>query len=521
MKSHHKIGEATKPDDVRYVILGDLKPENSFRKLKKFCTNVHWIHMEEGSFLWRESNCNVDIIRRIVDDTKCKEYDIKSVMRHKDKVMSLVAEPGMGKSTFLSYVEHEIKKLNPSVWILRINLREYTRELENIEFEQECIDKCKKFLWSAVHSPEQDALTLVEKIFKRALVQTGNMVVLLDGFDEISPEYSSKVERLIREIRDKTSSKIWVSSRFSHRQDLEDIVVKLAYTLQPFTLENKIEFLEQYWNEVIKISKQRRLRNFAKKLLSLCSQNISDKDGEFTGIPLQIKMLGEAFVKEAEEYCSSGKVNLPEKFNLLDLFRKFTENKFNIYFSEKNEMDSSKPEVKRGKKTYLEKHMISALISLFSLNEVNGLLGDRKHDLEQAKEFLRSGRAQQFGIISDMTDGKPQFIHRCFAEYFADKWFTDNFRKCKDFISNTFFSSTYEVLRNIFDRMLAEEYEIHGDVSNNDIDAVKEFLKQGTEINISDKDGRTALHLAASYNSPVIQKLLTSQVLTPTNQIQL
>jgi ankyrin repeat protein len=509
MKSHHKIGEATKPEDVRYVILGDLKPENSFRKLKDLCTNVHWIQMEEGSFLWRESNCNIDIIRRKIDDTKYKEYDIKSVMGHKDKAMSLVAEPGMGKSTFLSYLEHEIKKLNPSVWIVRINLREYTRELENIEFEKECIDKCKTFLWSAAHSPEQDALTLVEKIFKQALEQTGKMVIILDGLDEISPDYSSKVERLIREIRDKTSSKIWVSSRFYYRQDLEDILVKLAFTLQPFTLENKIEFLEQYWNEVINIPKQRRLRNFAIKLLRLCSQNISDKDGEFTGIPLQIKMLGEAFMKEAEEYCSSGKVNIPEKFNLLDLLRKFTENKFSIYFSEKNAMDSSKPETKRGKNTYLEKHMVLALISLFSLNELEGLLGDRKHVLEQAQDFLHSGRAQEFGIISDITDEKPQFIHRCFAEYFVAKWFTANFRKCKDIISNTLFNSTYEVARNIFYRMLAEEYEMHGAVLNNVIDAVKEFLKQGTEINNSDKDGRTDLHLAVSYNSPVIQKLLT------------
>jgi ankyrin repeat protein len=200
---------------------------------------------------------------------------------------------------------------------------------------------------------------------------------------------------------------------------------------------------------------------------------------------------------------------LPEKFNLLDLFRKFTENKFNIYFSEKNEMDSSKPGVKTVEKAYLEIHMNSALISLFSLNEVHRLLGDRKHNLEQVEEFLRSGTAQQIGIIRDITDGKPQFIHRCFAEYFAAKWFADNFKNCEDFISDTLFNSTYEVTRNIFDRMLAEDSEIHCVVLNNDIDAVEKFLRKKTDINISDKGGRTALHLAASYNSSVTEKLLS------------
>jgi hypothetical protein len=241
----------------------------------------------------------------------------------------------------------------------------------------------------------------------------------------------------------------------------------------------------------------------------LSSKNFSDKDGEFTGIPLQTIMLGEAFVKEAKDYCSSGNFNLPEKFNLLYLFTKFTEKKCYIYFNEKNAMDSSKPEVRSEKESYLEKHITSALISLFPLNEFNGTLGTiNANDLEQAKKFLRSGRAQRFGIIKEITDGKPHFIHRCFAEYFAAKWFTENFTKCEDSISDILFNSTYEVTRNIFDRMLAGDFEIHGAVLNNNISAVKKLLEKTTDINISDKGGRTALHLAASYNSPVIQKLL-------------
>jgi hypothetical protein len=78
------------------------------------------------------------------------------------------------------------------------------------------------------------------------------------------------------------------------------------------------------------MSNQGNLEEFAKKLLSLCSRNLSDKDGEFTGIPLQTMMLGEAFANSAKGYCSSEEFNLPENFNLLALFKNFTENKFDI-----------------------------------------------------------------------------------------------------------------------------------------------------------------------------------------------
>jgi hypothetical protein len=402
-------------------------------------------------------------------------------------------------------MEHAIKKRNTAVWVLRINLNEHTRLLENIEFEEGCFDKCKTFLWSAAHTAEEDALLLVENIFIRALEQRGKMVIILDGFDEISPYYTPKVNILIRAIRDKTASQILVSTRFSYRQNLEDIVIKLAFMLQPFTRENQIEFLEQYWKKDIKGYKEGNLRMFAEKLLSLCSQNFSDKDGEFTGIPLQTMMLGEAFVKEAGEYCSKGEINLPEKFNLLDLFNKFWEKKCDIYFTEKNAMDSSKPKVKFEKESYLGKHMIAALISLFSLSEENELLGAIKvSDLEQANSFLQSGTAEQFGMIRETTDGKPHFIHRCLAEYFAAKWSTGKFSYCENLIANNLFKSTYEVTRNIFDQMLAEDSEIHVAVLNNNISVVEECLKNKTDINAADKGGRTALHLAASYNCPII-----------------
>jgi hypothetical protein len=99
------------------------------------------------------------------------------------------------------------------------------------------------FLWSAAHSLEQGSLHLVKKIFLHALEQTGKMVIILDGFNEISPYYTPKVNILIRAVRDKTASRILVSSRFSHWQNLKDIVIKLAFMLQPFTLEYQIEFL--------------------------------------------------------------------------------------------------------------------------------------------------------------------------------------------------------------------------------------------------------------------------------------
>jgi len=107
MKSYRKTGQNINPEEVRYIILGNKNSDSEFRQMKKLRRNVHWIHVEEGSFLWRDTNGSIDTIRRYIDNTKFQKYDMKCVVEHNDRTMLLVAEPGVGKSTFLSYMAME------------------------------------------------------------------------------------------------------------------------------------------------------------------------------------------------------------------------------------------------------------------------------------------------------------------------------------------------------------------------------------------------------------------------------
>jgi ankyrin repeat protein len=56
--------------------------------------------------------------------------------------------------------------------------------------------------------------------------------------------------------------------------------------------------------------------------------------------------------------------------------------------------------------------------------------------------------------------------------------------------------------------MLAENFKLHDAVLNNDLEAVSKLLKEKTNVNSVDNGGRTALHLAASYNSIITKKAI-------------
>jgi hypothetical protein len=46
--------------------------------------------VEEGSFLWRDTNYNIDIIRRHIDNKSCEKCDMNCVWEHNDKTKLLV-----------------------------------------------------------------------------------------------------------------------------------------------------------------------------------------------------------------------------------------------------------------------------------------------------------------------------------------------------------------------------------------------------------------------------------------------
>jgi hypothetical protein len=67
------------------------------------------------------------------------------------------------------------------------------------------------------------------------------------------------------------------------------------------------------------------------------AQSISDKDREFTGIPLQTRLLAEAFEEKFKTFYLSenSEPDLPHKLDFPGLYRRFIDRKYDIYYREK------------------------------------------------------------------------------------------------------------------------------------------------------------------------------------------
>ena len=172
-------------------------------------------------------------------------------------------------------------------------------------------------------------------------------------------------------------------------------------------------------------------------------QSISDKEKKITGIPLQTRMLAEAFQKEVETYFLSqrSEPELPKQLCLVDLYKKLIEEKINIF--------KSKGEIAEEQQTdnILSDISITKNHQKLALDTLLPELKDTVLKLEEC-DLLAPEAISRIGIVQYIDD-KPHFIHRTFAEYYVADFLATQLTKENHYL--------LEVLKLLFRILLCEE----------------------------------------------------------------
>ena len=240
----------------------------------------------------------------------------------------------------------------------------------------------------------------------------------MDGFDEINPSYKQTVIDLVQGLRQTAVEQLWVTTRPHLREELEDKLQHLSYTLEPFSEKDQVQFLTKFWSLKDWLSKLVKLEIFTTKLIKKLAKSISDKDGELTGITLQTRILAEAFEKEVKIFCqlAASVPELPFQLDLIELYGRFIERKYDIYHLEKRKVQVNNlvaVEQKERELRHMTKdHQLLALKLLFAEEQV--ALFQKNRECSFSTEQLT-----RIGIVQVRDDGKPHVIDHTFAEYYA------------------------------------------------------------------------------------------------------
>jgi energy-coupling factor transporter ATP-binding protein EcfA2 len=251
-----------------------------------------------------------------------------TLLDSENRIILVTGEPGMGKSTLLTHLAKETRQRHTDVWIVRININNYTRILHDIKANGFDEESAIKLLSEAAQIKETESVQLEKILFNFIYNSTGNMAVPIDGVDEVSPQYTEEVVQILRILTITKIRKIWVTSRNSVKGHLEEEFHCQSYSLLPFNAEDQKSFLVKFWNQKYSIIEKDCIERLATRVVELSFKHLSDKGIYFLGIPLQSLILAESFEEYLKQCSTSTTIELPEYLNIFMLFNLHFTGKF-------------------------------------------------------------------------------------------------------------------------------------------------------------------------------------------------
>jgi hypothetical protein len=487
----------------------DENVENTFLAIceKLEAKSVHWVEFNKGDFLWKMSRGGTDSLLDYIDFEKTRadkrnlsEYMKKcnggineeSIWDLGERTVLVIAEPGMGKSSTTTHVALHTKERDPTSWVVHINWNDHTGKLKDITAATFNFESLVEFLYSAAFT-DSKYTDINRSLLKQALQSSGNVTVLMDGFDEISPEYADKAAVILSELMKTKVGKAWVTSRPVMKETLENKLSVIAFSMKRLSRESQHRMLCKILRHKAGAEgwKMERLTDD-----TLWHLNRSVLDKHFTGCPLYVTMIAAVCETDMETE------DLWPEIDLVNLYETFVERKLHIYLTEKQKPDTTKPCLLNDhellKQIYVENFEKCALGAILPPPMLESL--DSKNIEEEIQSFLDRVQAgkDKTGIVMNVVDGKPQFLHRTFAEYFTARWFSKNFKSNRSVLEHILFDPNYSFVTYMFDRILARGCPLHCAVLDRDTETFRTLLSEHSVVSAVDKEGRNLLHLIAA-----------------------
>jgi hypothetical protein len=178
-------------------------------------------------------------VRRYIDTDSSHTHtadDLGKLLEQEQhqRVMLISDTAGMGKSTVLTHMSKIIKRTSPAKCVVRIDLNDHTDALKALKEEEIDSKKATEFVSEKLLKLKSD---LELELFKQCCEQKQKVriVMMLDGFDEISPFYKQTMIDLLQALRQKAIEQLWVTTRPHLREELEDKLHQLSNKLEPFS----------------------------------------------------------------------------------------------------------------------------------------------------------------------------------------------------------------------------------------------------------------------------------------------
>jgi ankyrin repeat protein len=376
----------------------------------------------------------------------------------------LCADPGMGKTTMLKKLRDECDSM---FWTIDVELKSHNKFFK-IEHDVD------ELLNHFIKRNENIFSTHIRNVFR----SNKKIYFFFDGLDQVERSCVDNVLHSVNRLSAK-GFHVWISSRKNLKRKLEGHLGKVAMDIeeveeeqQKFYIKNRLK--EEYNPEQIEYLISKIFNRFD-----------NDSNCHVLGKVLQLYIISQNILDDKE------------------LRRQMTEHTFvftkmyDLFFSGRVKHNRDKV---ASNNTYLLMTEVEDILEIYELLAVHSVFGEEYFeklnlDRRRVRRCLQEIKTNKdpLGIVTKVNDeGKAVFEQFTYGEYFAARFFANNFDKAR-LIREELFSNGHKNLMMILSVILAEDNPLHLAVIYRNVDQIAKYIDHK---NVHDKAGRNPLHLA-------------------------
>jgi len=326
----------------------------------------------------------------------------------KDKILILSSEAGAGKTVTFEQLAMEIKSKFPTRWVSYIDLPKYRK---SNQLNENAVNLLKDIL--GLNSKKNNfEVRIFEESFK-----SGNLVLIWNAFDEISPTYNDFVLNVLKSIHDNSTNIQFVCTRPLYSNQLSKAFKVRAWQLVPFDEEKKQEFLREFFQSE-NVSSE-KVQEFINKIGKIVEKlNYKNKFIYNFETPLMLKLIAEIH----------GNENLFESVHIYCIFEAFVEKKIKIWLqkSENSCNVVNKLLLSGSLKTILQKFALLNEFHLFSTTTLGLKLRKLQIMQKEIPQDFPIEEISKMGILFINGKNSFQFSHLTLSEFFVAQFFIEN-----------------------------------------------------------------------------------------------
>ncbi|XP_064464478.1 uncharacterized protein LOC135375771 [Ornithodoros turicata] len=438
--------------------------------------------------LWTKSNGRLSHLPATGSD----DYTTEVLLKVPEKVVVVSGTPG--------------KTQDEKRWVLYVDL---PRRMKLVKTASPSL----KYL-ADLCQVQKDGLEFV--LFEESLNNGSpfKVVVMLDGFDEVTEECRECVGELVQFLAEREVYKVYIFTRTVFKRDVQDALHTVSYDLVPFSVQNQNDFLTKC--RVQTETSATRNDAFAAKFQQLYA-TLKEKNKTILETPLLLRMMAQmesGEITESHDYSSL--LNIADicggSIYTVHIYKMFVEYKHLVHRKEKLKEDivlrATRGEHEAAQSSFYTHHRLLAMKCIFPQYILKTLLNeDELVQLDPEGSFMKGvvDNSLKEGFVNRINEGIPEFVHKTFAEFFAAHYLLE---KAKIRTKSSYWEKVvqlygkddYEGVMLLFDGLASESRPLHSAVINNDASYFKQHDIQREDMLVVDGLERTPWHVAALHS---------------------